>query len=97
MDFSNGEGLVAYNFEPEFSEPELNELEDERNSETAQLFTHVKDFCSCENCNDAFVWRKYVLQMQFHTIGNSEDLECITEIIQRCHSNVLWSFHPKRW
>jgi hypothetical protein len=49
MDFSNGEGLVAYNFEPEFSEPELNELEDERNSETAQLFTHVKDFCSCKN------------------------------------------------
>jgi hypothetical protein len=76
------EGLVAYNFEPEFSEAELSEIENQMlGGENTPLPSSVEQFCSCENCCLMPTVEENVCCNESDlTVGNLDDCDCITEI-----------------
>ena len=76
--------IIAYNFEPEYSDIEL--LEMERNNvyqevEIAQVPTSKEEFCSCYNCIVMPLPDENVCCKESNlTIGSIDDHLCITEM-----------------
>ena len=70
-------GLVAYNFEPEYSDAELAELELRQDSDT---LLSVDEYCECSNCEEMPNNSENVCcHTSDLTTGNLDDMDCITE------------------
>ena len=80
MASSREDGLTPYNFEPQMSERELEELEAASDSDSSSGPASVEDFCSCENCE---IMPNKIENICCNgsdlTVSNLGDKQCITD------------------
>ena len=79
MDSSDRLGLVAYNFEPEYTSEELLSLSSEGDL-TVEESEPVEDWCTCDNCAEmANADENICCKTSDLTVGSLDSYDCITD------------------